>query len=240
MTWDGQAGLVFIAVVVTLSVVGKRAVFRVPAFAEMRAMNRAADKEKLARKTYREAVKRNNMTGLGITVAFYLGVMPLCVDLTARPLWRHAVDLVAVFMIYDFFYYLTHRFLFHGRWLRKVHALHHQARKPTFVDALYVHPVETAIGLLLFLGTIPLWAWLTGGPLHAVSMGVAAVIFTYLNQLNHVWVDLPRFPYRTIDAITSLHAAHHVDMNRGNYATITLLYDWLFGTLEPPAHRSAP
>jgi len=240
MTWDWKAGLVFVGVVVALSVLGKWAVFKVPAFAEMRAMNRAADKEKLARRAYREAVKRNNATGLVITVAFYLGAIPFCVDLAPRPLWRHAVDVVAVFMIYDLFYYLTHRFLFHGRWLRKVHALHHQARKPTFIDALYVHPVETAIGLLLFLLTIPLWAWLTGAPLHAVSMALTAVVFTYLNQLNHVWVDLPRFPYRTIDAITSLHAAHHVDMSRGNYATITLLYDWMFGTLEAPAHRSAP
>jgi len=26
-------------------------------------------------------------------------------------------------------------------------------------------------------------------------------------------------------------------MNRGNYATLTMLYDWLFGTLESPVAR---
>lgn len=240
MTWDWKAGLVFVGVLVAISVIGRFLAFRVPAFAEARASNRRADEQKLSRKAYRAAVRVNNRTGLGITVVFYLGVLPFFVCLDARPLWRHVVDVLAVLLIYDFFYYLTHRFLFHGRWLRKVHALHHQARTPTYIDALYVHPVETAIGLLLFLGTIPLWAIITGGPLHAVSMAICAAVFTHLNQINHAWTDLPRFPYRTVDTITSLHAAHHIDMSHGNYATITMLYDWLFGTLERPAHRPAP
>ena len=240
MTWDWRAELVFLAVVFGLSFVGKRLVFSVPAFAEMRAKNRGADKEKLARGPYREGVRRNNMTGLGITVAFYLGAMPFFIDLAPRPLWRHALDFIAVLMIYDFVYYLTHRFLFHGKALRKVHALHHQARKPTYIDALYVHPVETAIGLLLFFGTIPLWVWLTGRPIHAVTMGLIAIAYTYLNQLNHAWIDLPRFPFRTVDRIAAVHAAHHVDMSQGNYATITPLYDWLFGTFEQPVRRPAP
>jgi sterol desaturase/sphingolipid hydroxylase (fatty acid hydroxylase superfamily) len=37
-----------------------------------------------------------------------------------------------------------------------------------------------------------------------------------------------------------MHAAHHVDMNRGNYATLTMLYDRLFGTLEAPVSRQTP
>jgi sterol desaturase/sphingolipid hydroxylase (fatty acid hydroxylase superfamily) len=129
-------------------------------------------------------------------------------------------------------YYLTHRFLFHGMPLRKIHALHHQARTPTYVDALFVHPLETSIGLVLFLSSIPLIAALTGGPLNAISMAVATLVFTQCNQINHTFVDLPDFPFKTLDHITSIHAALHVDMNRGNYATLTMLYDWLFGTLE--------
>ena len=52
--------------------------------------------------------------------------------------------------------------------------------------------------------------------------------------------SLPYFPFKTIDYVTSIHAAHHIDMTRGNYATLTMLYDWLFGTLEEPAGRSTP
>jgi hypothetical protein len=28
-----------------------------------------------------------------------------------------------------------------------------------------------------------------------------------------------------------------VDMNSGNYATLTMFYDWIFGTLEKPVGR---
>lgn len=240
MSYDWPAALVFIAVLVAMTVVGKWLVFRVPAFRRMRELNRAADGKKLSRPRFREAVRVNNRAGLITNVVFYVAVLPWCIDLAPRPWWRHLVDIVAVLMLFDFLYYLTHRFLFHGRPLRRIHALHHQARTPTHIDALFVHPVETAIGLLLFLGSIPLVALVAGAPLHAVSMAVATLVFTQINTLNHTFVDLPYFPFKTIDTITSLHAAHHVDMNRGNYATLTMLYDRLFGTYEVPVSRSQP
>ena len=118
-------------------------------------------------------------------------------------------------------------------------ALHHQARKPTYIDALYVHPLETFIGLALYLGSIPLVAAIAGAPLNAFSMAIATLIFTQVNTINHTYVNLPYFPFKTLDYITSVHEAHHVDMNQGNFATLTMLYDWLFGTYEEPVHRSA-
>ncbi len=189
---------------------------------------------------FREAVKVNNRAGLITNVIFFLAVLPFCVSLESRPLWRHAVDIVVVLLVFDFFYYLTHRFLFHGKLLRKVHSLHHQARTPTHIDALYVHPLETTIGLFLFLGSIPLVAALTGSPLHAGSMALATLVFTEINRINHTFVNLPYFPFKPLDYITSIHAAHHVDMNQGNYATLTMIYDWMFGTLEVPVSRTAP
>lgn len=240
MSYDWLAALAFIATLVLLTTVGQALVFRVPALARMRELNREADRVKLSRPRFREAVKRNNRSGLLTNLAFYVAILPFCVNLEPRPLWRNLVDIVVVLMVFDFFYYLTHRFLFHGKALRKVHALHHQARTPTYVDALYVHPLETFIGLALFLGTIPLIAAVSGGPLNAYAMAVATLIFTQLNTINHTYVNLPYFPFKTVDAITSLHAAHHVDMNQGNYATLTMLYDWLFGTLEAPVSRPTP
>lgn len=240
MSYDWRAALVFLATLVALTALGRFLAFRVPALRRMRDFNRAADRIKLSSERFREAVRVNNRAGLLANLVFYVTVLPFCVSLAPRPLWRHAVDVVAVLMLYDFLYYLTHRFVFHGRLLRRVHALHHQARTPTYVDALYVHPLETVIGLALFLFSIPSVAALAGAPLGATSMAVATLLFTQWNTLNHTWLDLPRFPFKTLDRITSLHAAHHVDMRRGNYATLTMLYDWLFGTLEKPVHRPAP
>ena len=240
MTYDWIASLVFFGTLVASTLVARYLAFQVPALARMRKLNRAADREKLGRKRFRAAVKVNNNVGLITNVVFYVTILPLCVSLEPRPLWRHAIDIVAVLMLFDFFYYLTHRFIFHGPILRTVHALHHQAHTPTYIDALYVHPLETFIGLTLFLGSIPLIALATGGPLSAYSMAVATLVFTQANTINHTFVDLPYFPFKTLDHVTSIHAAHHVDMNRGNFATLTMLYDRLFGTLERPVSRSTP
>jgi len=240
MTYDWLAAIVFLVTLVAATRIGYALAFQSPALQEMRELNREQDRAKLSRMRFREAVKVNNKAGLITNVIFYLAILPFCVDLGSRPLWRHAVDIVVVLLVFDFFYYLTHRFVFHGKLLRKVHSLHHQARTPTHVDALYVHPLETTIGLTLFLGSIPLIAALSGAPLHAVSIAIATLIFTQINTINHTYVNLPYFPFKTLDYITSIHAAHHVDMNQGNYATLTMLYDYLFGTLEQPVSRSAP
>jgi sterol desaturase/sphingolipid hydroxylase (fatty acid hydroxylase superfamily) len=240
MTYDWLAAIVFLAALVAATKIGYALVFKSPALQEMRELNRQADHGKLSRMRFREAVKVNNRAGLITNVIFFLAVLPFCVSLESRPLWRHAVDIVVVLLVFDFFYYLTHRFLFHGKLLRKVHSLHHQARTPTHIDALYVHPLETTIGLFLFLGSIPLVAALTGSPLHAGSMALATLVFTEINRINHTFVNLPYFPFKPLDYITSIHAAHHVDMNQGNYATLTMIYDWMFGTLEVPVSRTAP
>ncbi len=240
MSYDWRAALAFLVTLVAMTVLGRLLVFRIPALARMRELNREADRLKLSRERFRHAVKVNNRAGLVANLMFYVAILPLCISLEPHPLWRHLLEIVAVLMVFDFLYYLTHRFLFHGRLLRRVHALHHQARTPTYVDALYVHPLETVIGLALFLGSIPLVAALAGGPLNAFSMAVATLVFTQVNTLNHTYVNLPRFPFKTLDTLTSLHAAHHVDMKRGNFATLTMIYDWLFGTLEKPVSRPAP
>jgi len=240
MSYDWSAALVLLGSLILLTSVGRFLAFRVPALRRMRELNREADHLKMSRERFRKAVKVNGRAGLITNLLFYVAILPFCVDLSPRPIWRYGVDIVAVLMVYDFFYYLTHRFLFHGKPLRAIHALHHQVRKPTNIDALYVHPLETTIGLALFLGSIPLIAALGGSPLHAVSMAIATLIFTQANIINHTFVNLPYFPFKTLDAVTSIHAAHHVDMNQGNFATLTMLYDWLFGTLEAPVSRAQP
>ncbi len=232
--YDWIAALLFVGGLSVVTVAGKALVFKIPAFERALKMNREVDKEKLSRKRFREAVKINNKAGLITNLVFFVVILPWCVNLAPRPIWRHLVDILAVLMVFDFFYYLTHRFIFHGRLMRKLHALHHQARQPTFIDALYVHPLETIIGLGLFLMMIPLIGFLGGGPLHVVSAVFATLVFTQLNTLNHTYVNLPHFPFKTVDYITSVHAAHHIDMDQGNYATLTMIYDWMFGTLEKP------
>jgi len=240
MSYDWKAALVFIGLLIALTYLLYWAISRIPAAQRMRELNTGEDVKKLARERYAKAVEVNKRAGLITNLVFYAAILPFSVSLEPRPLWRHALDVLAVLLVFDFAYYLTHRFAFHGKPLRRVHALHHQAHTPTYADAFFVHPLETVIGLGLFLLSIPAVGALSGAPLHAVSMVVATLIFTQVNTLNHVYVNLPYFPFKTITWITRIHAAHHVDMNRGNFATLTTVYDWLLGTLEKPAARATP
>lgn len=236
--YDWKAGIALIVMVVALGKFGRWLVFKVPAFRGVREQNRALDKERLGRDKYPPMIKRSIRAGMWTNLAFFFVMAPLVVSFEPRPLWRGLFDIVLILMVYDFFYYLTHRFLFHAahdsrfavlRFFRRVHAVHHQARDPSHIDAFYVHPVETTIGQLLFHFTV-LGLGLALGGFHVVSVAIASVVYIQLNTFNHVKFELPG--YKLLNWISFKHHVHHIDMQKGNYATITLLYDKLFGTLD--------
>lgn len=224
--------VITLASIVLITVVGKWAVFKIPALHEMRELNRAEDKIKWKKAKYPPMVRASQKVGLYCNVAFYAIIIPLCVTLQPQPLWQMLLDVCIILMFYDFFYYLSHRFWFHGNGaMRQVHAVHHQARSPTYLDAHYVHPTETLIGLSLYFGSIVILAALMG-KFHVATLVITSVIYYQLNQINHTVVKLPYFPFKTLSWITEKHAVHHQNMHKGNYATITLFYDKIFGTLD--------
>ncbi|WP_159931192.1 sterol desaturase family protein [Oceanicoccus sp. KOV_DT_Chl] len=213
--------------------IGRTLLFSIPALANTRQLNHAEDKKRKAQEKYPPIIKRNNLIGLVSNLIFFIAVTPFFVTLQTQSVTKILIDSVLILMIYDFFYYLMHRFLFHGQgYFRRVHALHHQARSPTtHIDAYYVHPVETFMGIALFMLTI-VGLGLFLGPYHSATLVIVFLIFTQLNTVNHTHVDLQYFPFKTLSWITAKHSVHHENMHKGNYATITLLYDKLFGTFE--------
>ena len=142
--------------------------------------------------------------------------------------WRMLLEGVGILITYDFVYYLVHRYPFH-QWnlLKKVHAVHHTVRYPTAYDSLYMHPLENAIGLLLLM----LCTFLVG-PVSIYSFAGVFVVYSFLNILNHAGLDLPFFPFRTLTYLARKHDRHHVSMRSENFASITPLFDHLFGTAE--------
>jgi sterol desaturase/sphingolipid hydroxylase (fatty acid hydroxylase superfamily) len=142
--------------------------------------------------------------------------------------WRMLLEGVGILISYDFVYYLVHRYPFH-QWqmLKKVHAVHHTVRYPTAYDSLYMHPVENIIGLFLLM----LCTYLVG-PVSIYTFAGVFVIYSCLNILNHTGLDLPFFPFRTLSYLARKHDSHHISMRSGNYASITPLFDRLFGTAE--------
>ena len=236
LTYDWIAGLITLALIIGLTVIGHQVVFRIPAIARTREHNNAINRDKWRNKghKYQHRVKSNQRIGLVFTLGFYLLVQPFIVTTDAQPVWKVLLDIVLILMIYDFFYYLTHRFLFHGKgYFRRVHAVHHQARsRVSSIDSHLLHPWEIFIGIALFYVVTVGYALVQGHPFHFTTIVTTSIIYTQLNQLNHCRIDLDTAPWKTINWIAMKHDAHHLDMHKGNYATITLLYDWLFGTLE--------
>ena len=221
-----------LAAIAALSKVGTWLAFKHPALAQMRQINRDKDKEKWAQEKYPPVVKANQRVGSWCNGIFFLLLLPFCITVAPQSIVKILLDIFIILMFYDFFYYLAHRFWFHGNGaMRKIHAVHHQARNPTYLDAHYVHPKETFVGLALYMGSTILLAVLMG-PFHLVTIVVTFFIFFQLNQINHTFVDLPYFPFKTLSWITAKHHVHHENMHKGNYATITLFYDKLFGTLD--------
>jgi sterol desaturase/sphingolipid hydroxylase (fatty acid hydroxylase superfamily) len=141
---------------------------------------------------------------------------------------RLVLDAFLVLLLYDFLYYWMHRVAFHA-WgpLRRVHVVHHAVRHPHSVDSLYLHPVETFLGLaLLVVCTVIV------GPVHAVTFSVTFAVYSFLNILVHCGLDLPFFPFRALGYLARKHDIHHTSMKGGNFASLTPIFDRLFGTAE--------
>lgn len=236
INFDWLAALVTVASIIGIVLLGQKIVFSIPAIAKTRELNNAQNKDKWKNKAqkYHHRVKASQKIGLGFTLAFYVLLLPFIVTLDAQPVWKILLDVFLILMIYDLFYYLTHRFLFHGKgYFRKVHAVHHQARsRVSSIDSHLLHPWEIFIGIALFYVVTAALAFVSGGPFHVVTLVITSVVYTQLNQINHCRIDLDTAPWKTLNWIAMKHDAHHIDMHRGNFATLTLFYDWLFGTVE--------
>merc|ERR1712046_262759 len=94
-------------------------------------------------------------------------------------------SLVALFVVYDFFYSWLHRILHVKAIYKYVHKHHHRQIAPTRgnIDAINVHPLEFVMGEYLHL----LAVWLV--PCHAITVLLFIVMGGFLASLNHTRFD---------------------------------------------------
>ncbi len=232
--YDWQASLAVLVIVVASVTVGHFLLFKIPAFKETLLKNKEVNKTKYRnKKKYPHRIKSSQQVSLVTNFVFFIAVLPFFATFDPQPIWKILLNCFLILMVYDFFYYMTHRFVFHSKgYFRRVHAVHHQARKPTSIDALLLDPMEAFIGISLFIVVTAAVSLGLGEPLNIATHVISIIIYTQINQINHVHIELNRFPYKTLNWIANKHAIHHIDMHKGNYATITLLYDKIFGTLD--------
>lgn len=231
-SYDWQSSLIALLAIAVLTKLLKQGIFKHPEANAMKQRNHELDKKKLAQEKYQRVVRDTQRAGLYTNLTFFALILPFCISPTAGQPLNILLHVVLILMTYDFFYYLMHRFWFHGTGpMRQIHALHHQARTPTYIDAHYVHPLETFLGLALFFLTICGLSLFTG-PFDIISIVCVYIIYVQLNILNHTSIDKSSFPFKTIHWIAAKHHRHHENMQMGNYASITLIFDKLFRTYE--------
>ncbi len=144
------------------------------------------------------------------------------------------LDAIWILALYDLGYYLLHRFAFH-EWKvgRKIHAVHHRVLSPYVQDSLFIHPLETVAGLCLFFTC----AFIVG-PISVYSFGFAFFIYSAWNLFIHSAFHLPFFPFRFMSSLVTHHDLHHRSMKAGYYASLTPIYDHLFGTATEHKKRT--
>ena len=221
--------------IIALSLAGR--VMRViPAFAASHKLNSDTLRKKMERTSYADNQRWNRKWGGIYVLVIFAAIVPFCLTAQAQPWWKVALDIAVILFVYDFFYYLMHRFLFHdsdvlGGPLMWVHAVHHRQHNPCRMDSSYIHPIEVALGLGLFIATIFGLSFLLGN-FHVVTFVITWIAFSQINLHNHTLWEADHFPFQYMNYLSRMHHNHHARFTGGNFATISLLYDWMFGTLD--------
>jgi sterol desaturase/sphingolipid hydroxylase (fatty acid hydroxylase superfamily) len=234
--YQWQLSLLTLVGIHGLTFLGAKALLLIPTFRAADAANRAVYQSKLEIPRYKANQKLNRFWGLIYMVVIFGLILPFCLTLAPQPWWQVLVDIVVILLVYDFFYYLVHRFLFHdggfmGGPLIWVHATHHQQRDPCRGDSSYINPIEVAMGLGLYVGTILVLSRFMG-EFHVLTIILTWIAFSQINLHNHDRWNADRFPFRYLNYMYVMHHNHHAKFTGGNFATISLLYDWMFGTLD--------
>jgi sterol desaturase/sphingolipid hydroxylase (fatty acid hydroxylase superfamily) len=222
--------------IVAVSLISKYVSLLHPTFREAHELNQAALRDRMAKPRYAANQAWNRKWSILYLLVIFGVILPFCLTLQATSWWVMLLDIVVILMVYDFVYYLVHRFLFHdggfmGGPLIKIHAIHHQQHNPCRMDSSYIHPLEVAIGLGLYVATIFVLSRFMGN-FHVLTIVITWTAFTQINLHNHdLWKE-DRFPFQYLNTMSKMHHNHHARFTGGNFATITLLYDWMFGTLD--------
>ena len=234
--YEWQLSLATLAGIIAVTIVGKQLVKLVPTLLEAARLNADTYREKMQRPNYAANHKWNRKWSIAFLGVIFGVILPFCLTLAPQPWWSMLLEMGVILMVYDFVYYLTHRFLFHdsaflGGPLKWMHAVHHRQHNPCRWDSSYIHPLEVAIGLGLYVATIAVLS-VVMGRFHVATIVITWIAFSEINLHNHnLWKE-DRFPFRYLNTMSVMHHNHHARFTGGNFATISLLYDWMFGTLD--------
>lgn len=229
--YQWRLSLYAIAGIAAATLIGRLLLSLVPTFREAQRLNQRTYRTKMERPDYAANHKWNRRWSAAYLLTIFGLILPFCLTSRAQSVWSMLLDVIVILMFYDFVYYFVHRFLFHGALLVRVHAIHHRQHNPCRMDSSYIHPLEVAIGLGLYVGSILILSRFMGR-FHVATIVFTWIAFTEINLHNHDLWNEERFPFKALNYMSKMHHNHHVRFTGGNFATISLIYDWMFGTLD--------
>lgn len=186
----------------------------------------------------------SNLLGKGplIVALAYLaheGVIP------AKLIYQHVADhgwayfaLTVVFdvLLFDLWFYLSHRFWLHSRFgYRHIHIVHHRSVDPTPFARNSVHPAEGIFNAIFHI--LPIFLM----PHHPLAILLSTQLKGLVGILSHLGYETfgSGFTRHWLGKylVTPVHHhLHHARNVRTNFSFL-INYDLLFGTLSPDYHR---
>jgi sterol desaturase/sphingolipid hydroxylase (fatty acid hydroxylase superfamily) len=128
----------------------------------------------------------------------------------------------------DMTFHFLHKLLHTKLLYPHIHKIHHEYKSTIGIAAVYSHPIEYIVGVMLPAGAPAL---LLGSSLH-----LSTFLFWSLLRLSesidgHSGYEFPWSPFRLLPFGTSAryHSFHH-EKNIGNYSSMCSIWDTIMGT----------
>lgn len=150
--------------------------------------------------------------------------------------WLHfAATIVFDVLLFDLWFYLSHRFLLHSRFgYRYIHIVHHHSVDPTPFARNSVHPVESVLNGIFHV--LPVFLM----PHHPLAILIATQLKGLVGIMGHLgyetfWSGFTRHRVLQYFCTPVHHHLHHAKSVKSNFGFL-INYDLIFGTLQRDYH----
>lgn len=146
-----------------------------------------------------------------------------------------AATIVFDVLLFDLWFYLSHRFILHSRFgYKHIHIVHHYSVDPTPFARNSVHPVESILNGIFHV--LPIFIL----PHHPLAILIATQLKGLVGIMGHIgyetfWSGFTRHRLFRYVCTPVHHHLHHAKSVRSNFAFL-INYDLLFGTLSRDYH----
>lgn len=147
-----------------------------------------------------------------------------------------AATIVFDLLVFDLWFYLSHRFFLHSRFgFRHFHIVHHRSTDPTPFARNAVHPVEGFLNGIFHV--LPVFIM----PHHPIAIVLSTQLKGLVGVMGHLgyetmWSGYTRHWLTRYFMTPVHHHMHHAKNFKHNFSFL-INYDLLFGTLAPDYHE---